>query len=411
MKFFLLFFPLFLYAESLKSLIEFATNTNELISSKNLKVKAKKSEVTSSENELFPTIDVGAYYQRSDDPSPFMSGTTYSGYAKIGYDLYTGGKKSNVIKQKTNEFKSSKYDFFSTKNSIELAIVQDFYNIKSAEAKLFAREEASKAVEAQLIRMQKFYKASLATSDDVDRLQSAYDSNIYAIETLKFEILSLKKSLELKVGKEINSLDSSKFQKVDDTHSDDLDGIKSLKAIKDSIVYQSEIIDSYYYPQLRLEDTYSLYGYADEPSIASIPIKQITNQNKLMATLNFRVVDFGVLSEAKKSVLLQAEALNEQIKYQTKEQKLQLELAQHRIKTAKLNIKSAASALKSGNSALKTITQKYNSGIVDNVVYLDALSSQTDAKARYETSLNNLELAYALYYFYNAKKLQEYLND
>ena len=162
-------------------------------------------------------------------------------------------------------------------------------------------------------------------------------------------------------------------------------------------------------PQIKLEDTYSLYGYADEPT--AFPIEQLDNQNKLMLTLNMRVFDFGVISQTKKSIELNAQAIDKQITYQSKEQKMNQELALYRIQTARLNIKSSQSALKAASSALETITQKYNSGIVDNVVYLDALSSQTEAKALYESSLNNLEIAYALYYFYNAKKLEEFLND
>ena len=408
-KYLILILPVFIYAESLKSLIEYATTKNELIISKDLSAQSKASVLKSSESSLFPTIDVGGYYMRSDDASPFQSGTTYSGYAKVAYDIYTGGKKTNTIEQKKNEYKSSSFEYEATKNSIELAIVQDFYNIKSLNATLLARLDASNAVKAQLERMKKFLKASLATSDDVDRLQSAYDKNIYGIEQLKFEILSLWKSLELKVGKEIKSLDESVFKKIDDTQEDELDNIKALRATKKSILNASEIIDSFYYPQIKIEDTYSLYGYDDEPT--GLPIELLDNQNKIMATLNFRVFDYGSIGEAKMSVRLSADALNEQITYQTKEQKLQQDLAKHRILTATLNIKSSASALKSGTSALETITQKYNSGIVDNVVYLDALTSQTDAKAMYESSLNNLELAYALYYYYNGKKLKEFLNE
>jgi len=410
-KYLLLLVPIFVYAQSLKSLLEFATGANELIVSQKLLSESKKSDLQSSENDLYPTFDLGAYYQRSDKANPILPGTTYSGFAKLSYDVYSGGAKSNTIEQKKSSFLSSQFDVESVKNSVELSIVQDFYNIKSAESRLRAREEASKAVLAQLERMKQFFKASLATSDDVDRLQSAYDSNIYAIESIKFEVLSLKKTLELQVGKKVEGLDNSHFKKKSRVSGEDLVAIESLRATKSSLMSASEVIDSYYYPQIKIEDTYSLYGYMDEPELAGFTIDQLTHQNQIVATLNFRLLDFGVLGEAKRSVVLQADALNEKIKYQSKEQKLQQELAKERIKTAELNINSSKSALKSASSALKTITEKYNSGIVDNVVYLDALSAQTEAKATYETALNNLELSYALYYFYNGKQLGEYLSE
>lgn len=406
----LLAVPFLVYGEGLKSLLDYAQQSNELIVSKSISVNSKKSEVESSESNYYPTVDVGGFYQRYDDPSPMSPGTTYSGFAKIGFDIYDGGSKEYTLKQKEDEFSASGFEYEATKKSVMLSIVQDFYNIKTNEASLKAREEASNAVKAQLERMQSFYEARLATSDDVDRLQSAYDSNIYNIESIKFQILTLKKSLELKVGKQINRLDESSFNKLDDSQTHELDSIKALRAQQSSILNASETIDSYYYPQIRVEDTFSLYGYTDEPSVPGFNIDLPENQNKIMATVNMRLLDFGAIGEAKEAARLNADALSQEILYKNKEQKMNQDLALSRIQTAKLNIKSAASALKAAKSALVTITKKYNNGIVDNVVYLDALTSQTESKSTYEASLNNLELSYALYYYYNGKKLEEYLN-
>ena len=408
-KLILLTLPLFLYAESLKSLLEYAQNNNELVVSKSITKESKKSEFKSSENNYYPTVDVGAFYQRYDEASPIMPGTTYSAYATVGFDVYSGGKKSYTLKQKRDEHRASQFEYEASKKSTKLAIVQDFYNLKNLEASLSALKESSNAVKAQLDRMNQFYDAQLATSDDVNRLQSAYDKNIYMIDSTSFEIYSLEKKLELKVGKKIGSFDNSTFQKMQESGSDELDLIKSLRATKSSVLNASETIDSYYYPQIRIEDTYSFYGYDDEPT--AFPIEQLDNQNKIMATINMRLIDFGAIGEAKEAVRLQAGALEQQIVYQTKEQKMNQELSMKRIETAQLNIKSSRSALKASASALKTITEKFNAGIVDNVVYLDALSSNTEAKSAYESSLNNLEMSYALYYFYRGKNIEEFLHE
>jgi len=403
--------PLLLNAESLKSLLQYAQANNELVVSQKYIEQSKQKELDSVDSSYYPTVDAGLFYQREDDATPFRPGTTYGASVKVGFDIYDGGKKSYTSKQKNSELTSAIFTSNDTKKSIALGITQDFYNIKSLKASLDAREEASKVLQAQLERMLQFYDAKLATSDDVDRLQSAYDSNIYAIDSLKFEILSLQSALELKVGKNIDSLDDSKFKKTLSQQSDELDSIGAMRANRTAILNLSETVNSYYYPNIRIEDTYSLYGYQDEPSMAGMAIEQLDNQNKIMATLNMRLVDFGAIGEQKAAIALQADALNEQIKYKSKEQKMQLSLAIRRVETVKLNIKSSQSALKSATSALKTITKKYNAGIVDNVVYLDALSSHTQAKAFNEKSINDLEIAYAMYYYYNSKNIEEFLND
>ncbi|WP_304543989.1 TolC family protein [Sulfurimonas microaerophilic] len=406
----LLSVPLFLYSESLKDLIVYAKQNNDLLQSKSLQKDAKSQELESSKSAYFPTLDLGANYQRNDDPQPFSPGTTYSGYAKLSLDLYSGGAKYYTQKQKEDELSSSSSIYEASKKSLALQIVQNFYTLKSLEATLIAREEAAKAVNAQLQRVQRFFEAGLSTSDDVDRLQSAYDKNIYAIESLKFEILSLKKQLQLQVGKDINGFEASSFKKLTQ-ESEQLDSIEALKYQKSSIINGSETIDSYYYPQVKLEDTYSVFGYQDKPLFNGQPIPLLDNQNTLMLSANIRLFDFGTLAEQKEALVLQAKALESEIAYKTKEQEINIELSHERIKTAKLNIASAASALKASKSALKTITEKYNHKIVDNVVYLDALSSHTEAEATYNEALNNLEVAYALYYFYNGKNLEEFLDE
>lgn len=401
--------PALLFADDLKSLLDFAKENNNLVNASKIAVHAKEKEVQSATSNYFPTLDASAFYKRDDDASPFQPGTTYGASAKLGFDIYDGGKKSYTKKQKENEKKSASYTYNDTKKSILLSITQDYYNLKSLQASLEATKEASKAVKAQLERVRHFYEADLATSDDVDRLQSAYESTSYAIESTKFQITALHKALELKVGKKIDTLQDSYFVKRASQSQEELDSIQSLRYKKGSLQDLGETIDSYYYPTIHVEDTYSFYGYEDKPSIGLIPIEYLDKQNEIMATVGLRLFDFGTLKEQKEAVKLQADALNQQIIYKSKEQKMQQELAQERIKTAKLNIKSAKSALKAAKSALKTITEKYNAGVVDYVVYLDALSSKTEAEARYEKSLNDLEIAYAIYYYYNNKDLEEFV--
>jgi len=405
-KFLFLIIPIFIYGDNLKSILQYATQNSDLVVSKTLTQKAKSKEVQARESAYYPTIDVGAFYQSLDERTPMQPGDVYSGYAKVSFDIYDGGRKSSLLSQSENEYKASSFDSESTKKSLSLKIVQDFFNIKSLKATFDSRGEAKKSLQEQLNRMQRFFVAKVATKDDVDRLQAAYDTNIYEMESIKLQILSMKKSLELKVGKNIAKLDNSIFQKFKLREIELTDNVKSLMATKDALVSGAESIDSVYYPQIRIEDTYSLYGY--ERTDALHP-DGIDSQNKLMLSLNMRLFDRGTVGKSKEALMITSQALNTQVAYSKKEQQMQYDLAISRIKTSNIKIKSAKSALVSATSAFKTISKKYDAGIVDNVVYLDALSSQTSAKALYETSLNDLEVAYAAYYYYAGKNIEEFL--
>lgn len=408
---FLLLIPLFAYSDSLKELIVYAKQNNDLLQAKAYQKDAKAKELQSSQNSYYPTLDLGANYMRHDDPQPFSPQTSYTGFAKLSLDLYSGGKKYNTLKQKENELSANQSNYQANKELLSLEITQEFFRLKSMHSALKSKQDAAKSVAAQLDRMKKFYEAKLTTSDTIDRLQAAYDSHIYAIESLRFEIFSLHKKLELKVGKEILHLDDSTLRKTDPTATKALDAIEALQAQKKALEFASETIESSYYPNIKLEDTYSLFAYEDEPLFGGQKIGLLEKQNALVLTLNMRVFDFGVLKSSKEALMFEAKALESEVLYRTKEQKIDLELAKERIKSAKINIVSANSTLVASKSALTTITEKYTHKLVDNIVYLDALSAHTQAEATYHEALYKLESAYALYYFYHGKNIEEYLDE
>ena len=403
----LLMTPFLLNAESLKDLIALATTNNDLVISKQYSEQSRSKELASKKSAYFPTIDVGGFYKRDDSPSPFQAGDTLSGFVKVGFDLYDGGKRSSLQNQAKELLKSSAYDSKAYKKSLALQITEDFFNVKSLESLLASREEAQISLKAQLERISRFYDANMATKDEIDRVQSDFDTNVYNMESIKFQILSLKSALELKVGKSVSNLENSSFKKVISSEYETLDATKALISQNSSIKYAAASIDSFYSPRVRVEDTFSLYSYNREnPQVALLD-----NQNALLLTLNFRLFDYGEIEKNKEAVLLNAQALNSQINYQTKKQKMEHELAKAGITTANVRITSAKSALNAATSAFVTIEKKYNAGIVDYIVYLESLTKKTNSKALYESGLYELEIAYARLYYFEAKDIKEELEQ
>ena len=92
-KFIFLIIPIFVYAEDLRTLIEFAKQNNNLIQSNKFLESSKSKQLDSRKSAYFPTVDVGGYYQSLNDKTTNMSGDIYSGYATVGFDIYDGEKK------------------------------------------------------------------------------------------------------------------------------------------------------------------------------------------------------------------------------------------------------------------------------------------------------------------------------
>ena len=407
---FILFIPLLGYAQTLKGLLQSAVKNNDIVQSKIYQQRAKNKELDAKKSSYYPTLDIGGIYKRDDAASPFNAGDTYNAYAKLSLELYDGGRRYAQIHEQKSSFTASKFDKEAYKKSLALQIVDDFFTIKDLQASLNAKQEAKKTLQAQLERTKSFYDAKMATLDDVQRVQADFDTNVYDIQTIKFQILSLKSLLELKVGKKITTLTKASFRKTFSTQYQTLDATRASIAQKDALNFSANAVESHYYPNLTLQDKYNGYIFERlDPKLTQLDAKPLTQQNTLLLSLNIRLFDFGQLREEKEALQLNAQALQSQITYQNKEQKIQLKLAKAHIRTAKLKIKSARSALDASQSAFITIEKKYNAGIVDYIVYLDALTKKTHAKALYASSLNGLELAYANYYYYSGKNLQEEL--
>jgi outer membrane protein TolC len=398
--------PAFIYADNLKSLLDFATTHNTMVIAKSLTQESKVKDVESAQSSYYPTIDTGAFYQNLEQRSKGVAGDTYSGYIKVGVDLYDGGRKSNTIEKNKAQLESSKYDVTSYKKSLQLSIAEDFYTIKSVEASLRALDEKEIQLKAELERIKKFYDVGSATIDEVDKLQAEYSNNLYQIDATKFQILSLKRLLSIKTGKKITTLEDSSIVVPENLQKELSDDIKALNANASSLNYVAKTLDAAYLPQFRFEDTYSVYDYGRADATHDVGVD---NQNKLMLTFSMRLFDNGNVAKQKESIMIQKKALDKQIEQAVELQDVNTQLASAKINTIKAQIHSAESSLASANSAYKTIAKKYEVGAIDNIGYLDALSVKTNAKAQYEAALNNLQIAYATYYYYTNKNIQEYV--
>jgi len=407
----LLLLPLFLWSEGLKALISYAQEHNHQIKALaySSQSKAKSLEATQSQH-LMPTITVGGSFSSQTPASPFQAQDTLAAYGKVAIDLYDGGQLSGEISQKKNELQASKFDTRYNKKALSLSIVNTFYNIKNQEALLQARYEEQNELTAQIERIETFHRAKLATIDQVEKIKSSYANNNYQITSTNQTIFELKKSLSLKVGREVKVLAPDTIQAPLNTPSQEVnDNIKSLNASATALVNRASSLDAAYQPQVELSNTYSLYDYYREQS--NPLIENINHQNSIMLSVNMRLFDNGATKKQKASLIIQHQAMQEQIDQAKEEQNNNRAIALAQITTAKAQINAAYTALEASKTVYAMVQQKFEAKLVNNVTYLDALSQKTAATAQYEIALNSLEVAKANYYFQLGLNIKEYINE
>ncbi len=401
--------PIYIYAQNLGVLIKSAHSTNYMLLSSKYNIQSKAKELDSQKSSYYPTIDVGAAYLSFDKVSPFQAGNTLNIYVKARVDIFDGFRKSSQVEQKESAYKASEYDLIYVQRTLTLDIIQDFYNTKSAEASLEALREKSTQLQADIKKIKKFKDAGLAPQDFVDKLQSAYDANNYALESLKLNIKTLKSYLSLKTGVDIDILEDATLKTPKNLQYKPSEAIKSMQEKAKSIEAAAKAVNAAYYPNVQLENSYGFYDYSRDDSLKKMGIEQVDKQNKIALMANMRLFDKGSIKKQKQALILQKKALEEQINFQTKQEEIRHKLSLDRLKTAQLNIKSTLSAKHASQSVYKSIKAKFDAGIVDQVTYLDALSTQTASLALYKKAQYDYEIAKATYYFTSNKNIEDYI--
>ena len=382
-------------AENLKSILDYAITHNELALSKDISSKQPLLESESLKKDYFPKVYIGGAYQRLDPAPTNMPGDTYNAFAKVSINLYDGNKKKYQIQSKKHQFESLKFDSKAYKKQLEFNIVNLYFNIKSLKSQLQALKSAKKYLSAEYERVENKYKAGMVTIDEVKKIEASLFNTIYQIDNLNYQLSKLQNNLNLYTGKDIKKLDDSKILPINDVKTDTIDdNIKSLKEKIKELEYNAKSLDSIYKPQIKLEDSYSVYKYDRDDKV---PFEE-DNQNKLTLSLNMLIFDNSSVKKQKQSILIQKLALQKQIAYYKKQQNKDIKLAILNIKTIKSQINSAKKSLESANIAFDMIANKYHIGEATVVDYLDALNQKTNALAQYKTALNELQIAYANYY-------------
>ncbi|SFV52657.1 Probable outer membrane component of multidrug efflux pump [hydrothermal vent metagenome] len=410
---FVFFVPFFLFAQSysLKTLIIHAQKNNGLMKEKVLNIQSKEKEIEAVKSAYWPTVDVGADYSFQSPKYVVSPGRTGNVFISAKLNLYDGGRKEAVLRGKGFEHEASLFEKTAFEKSMTLRIVRYYYAAKQYAATLKALKVRSEELKAQIVRIKKFKLTGLATQEEVDKLQSAYDNNQYMIENTTLAVESSEENLKLISGLSAKYLRRNYFMEPGNVHFEWFENIKILQANAHSIDENAKAIDAGYLPQVNLSDTYHRSHFNDLVSIPGVGADSflMNHQNKVEISINMRIFDHGKMAKESEAVKYRRLALVSRIAQAKKEQKMNFKLAKKGLNTTKEKIKSAKSALKAATSTYKVLKQKFEAGLVDDIAYLDALTQMTLAKASYKETVYDYEVKKSIYYYYAGKDPKEFI--
>jgi outer membrane protein TolC len=231
-------------------------------------------------------------------------------------------------------------------------------------------------LKAQYERMKTKYNLKMATKEDVLKLKSEYEANLYTIEELKYQKTELIKNIELYSGVKIDALDTYTIPFVNVRYTLTYTLTSDIKALKENLKALEEnvkIAKSSKKPQLKIEDTLNYYKYSgyNEMFLNDLPQKQ----NQLNISLTFNIFDTSTKAKIESAKYIKL-ANASKFEFAKRKSKTDFELVKQKLLTQKEKIKSLKSAVVMANSVYNTVAIKYENGMVDNITYLDVLSKK-----------------------------------
>ncbi len=409
----ILLLPFFMFANSygLKTFINHADKNNALIQAKELQIQAKAKGIEAVQSAYWPTLDVGASYAKVTPNALVSPGETATLLASLSVDLYDGGRKSALVNAKSFEHEASIFEKRAFQKSITLKIVRHYYMIQVHQATYNALLKRSKELKAQINRVKQFQNTGLATQEDVDRLQAAYENNAYTLANTELSIETSQENLKLISGLSAKKLKLNLFKTPKHIKFEFFDAIKVMQSNAKAIGENSKAIDAGYMPQVKLSDTYHTSDFDDLASVPNFSSDGllIDHQNTLSISVNMRLFDNKKMAKESEVVQYQKMVLLSEIEQAKREQKMHFRLAKKSLETSLAKIHSTKSGLKAANSTYDVVKKKYEAGLVDNINFLDALTQKTLAIARDKETMYHYEISKSIYYYYAGKDPKEFI--
>ena len=399
-----LLLPLFLFSTSLQTLLKQVQNSN-LSKAKSYEVLSNALKLQSAKKAPLPKVLLNLNAQNLNPKSPFTPGTIYSASIILNYTIFDGGKKRAQITQKRFLLASSTFERSFFVKNLKLQVIKLFFDIKTLDALKKVYLEKERLLSKKLAQLKKLYQNGLSTKDNLLSLQAALQENRFNLQNIAYQKKSLLFALKTLLNQKISHLGKGYLLKQNVAFKPNKE-VLALKAKALALFATAKGINAAKMPQVTLQASISKFAYNRSDLLHP---KGINSQSKIALNASYLLLDNNEITFKSQASKAKAMALMIQAKQKLIEQKNNFLLAKEKIALIRNKIKTQKVRLKSTKALLNSQSQKFNSGLVDYVSYLEALTNYTLAKAKLQKAYNELEIAYALYYFYSGKKLERFV--
>lgn len=405
--YFIFLVPLFLSAQNLEELVNLSIQ-NKLVDSSQKSLDSIKDEYESVKSGYMPSLDVGASQSTTDKETASVAKNSSKVYGSLSYELYDGGKKSDTYDSYESSIKGSEQSVEALKNDISLDVINYYYNYLSYISQKDAKIKEIEQLESQLTRLSRFLDAGTTTEDEVQKIVSRLENSKVTLQEIELEMITITHNLEYITGQTVSIDSGSKVKELENDAQTDLRfDLKSTEFNLESKLASARSEKSGYLPTITLDNTYSYYDSNFDNS--TYESNALDHQNVLSANLKWNIFSFGETKYKYESKYKDYLSSKSKYEYEKNKANVDLQLALKSYDISKAKIKSSEANLKAATTAYDVIKSKYESGLIDNVSFLESLSEKYTALSQLKTSQNDLEIKKAKILYYSGKKLEEYI--
>lgn len=405
--YFIFLVPLFLSAHNLEELVNLSIQ-NKLVDSSQKSLDSIKDEYESVKSGYMPSLDVGASQSTTDKETASVAKNSSKVYGSLSYELYDGGKKSDTYDSYESSIKSNQQSVEALKNDISLDVINYYYNYLSYISQKDAKIKEIEQLESQLTRLSRFLDAGTTTEDEVQKIISRLENSKVTLQEIELEMITITHNLEYITGQTVSIDAGSNVKELENDAQTDLRfDLKSTEFNLESKLASARSEKSGYLPTITLDNTYSYYDSNFDNS--TYESNALDHQNVLSANLKWNIFSFGETKYKYESKYKDYLSSKSKYEYEKNKANVDLQLALKSYDISKQKIKSSEANLKAATTAYDVIKSKYESGLIDNVSFLESLSEKYTALSQLKTSQNDLEIKKAKILYYSGKKLEEYI--
>lgn len=403
----LLCLPLFLYSYTLEELVE-VSHQNRVIEAATHGVHAKEKMYESTKSSYLPTVEIGGTYQNTYEETPAMAKNSLRAQASLRYTIYDGGKRGALYDQLLMNVDAQKESLEALKNTISLDVTRLYFEYLSLNADKEATHQEITQLQAELERLEMFYKTGAVTRDEVDKIDSRLKSANVALHEIELAIQTVVHTLEYYTVQEVQSIEAGSSLRMPEIDAAEMrPDIKALELEAQSVMYEAQTKKSGNYPSIFFDNTLSRSEYYfDDKSKESTFL--VDTQNIATINVAWNILDFGATDKSYEAKQYEYLSKKASLEHEKNKAEVDYRLAKKAYEIAKLKIEATKATLDATSATYELIKLKYQNGTIDNVAYLQALSEKYDAQRGFERAKNDLEVKKAEVLFYGGQTIKEF---